>query len=254
VNRFNGQAAIVTGGTSGIGRAIALALAREGASVAVVGRNAERLDETVALIRATRPDAPSFGLRLDVGREEDMQEMAQTAVERLGRIDILVAAAGRGATSESMPAPCTVAEVPLAEWDAIMETNLRGVFLSNRAVLPAMIKQAQGSIVNVASYPGAVRANPFAAVYCASKHAVLGLTRALAEEMRPHNVRVWALLPGPTDTPMLRRSRALAPLGMLKPEAVADLLVEALALPGDTVMEDPIIAPFGAGRLEGHAR
>lgn len=247
MHALDGQAAVVTGGSSGIGRAAALALARAGAAVAVVGRNAERVEETLALIRAERAGAACAGLLLDVASAADMDTLAATVLERFGRLDVLVAAAGRAGRAEARPGLSTVAATPLAEWQAIMDTNLRGVYLSNRAVLPHMMKQRSGTIVNVGSYPGSVRPNPLAAAYCASKHAVLGLTKSLAEEMRPHNIRVWALLPGPTDTPMIRNSRVLAAQGLLSAAAVAAFLVEAIALPADTILEDPIIAPF-AGR------
>jgi NAD(P)-dependent dehydrogenase (short-subunit alcohol dehydrogenase family) len=243
--RLEGQVAIVTGGSSGIGRAACLALAQEGARVAVVGRSVERTAETVALMRArSGADAgTSLSLRLDVRREEDMAEMARRTLEAFGRIDILVASAGISLGTSSLAGRAAVVDLPAAAWDEIMETNLKGMFLSNRAVLPAMAAQHRGEIVNVSSSLGTTAGWAYASAYCASKFGVMGLSEALAEEARPFGIRVQVLVPDAVDTPMLQRSH-LAIFTALTPEEVARLIVRMVCAPEDMTLVEPLIAPF----------
>jgi NAD(P)-dependent dehydrogenase (short-subunit alcohol dehydrogenase family) len=243
----SGRVALVTGGSSGIGRASALDLARHGAAVVVVGRDRGRLEQTVELARGDAASPDVVALALDVRSEADMEEMARRTLERHGRIDYLVAAAGLGgASTRSGKTPRGVAWLSTAEWDEVVDTNLKGVFLSNRAVLPAMIRQGHGSIVNVSSARGARRGQPFAAAYSASKQAALALSQALAEEVSPYGIRVSSLLPDATDTPMIERSRHLAARGSLAPARVAGMIRLLLALPPDTVVPAPLVAPSAA--------
>ncbi len=249
VNQIKNQVAIVTGGSSGIGRATAIALAREGADVAVVGRNISHIAETVATIREERKNQLSgrspLGLTLDVRRQSDMEEMVRRVTNEFGRIDILVAAAGiGGSTATERRLPYAVVQLPAEEWDEVIDTNLKGIFLSNRAVLPAMMAQRKGDIINVSSSRGATRGLPYAAAYSASKHGVMGLSETLAKEIRPYNIRVQVILPDATDTPLLYGRRNLARHGLLKPETVAQFILLMLALPHDTVLLNPLIAPF----------
>jgi NAD(P)-dependent dehydrogenase (short-subunit alcohol dehydrogenase family) len=214
----------------------------------VVGRDRTRLEETIALIRENGPSPDVMALALDVRSEVDMEEMARSTMERHGRIDYLVAAAGVGTawTRRGMP-PRGVASLSGAEWDEVVDTNLKGVFLSNRAVLPIMIGQGSGSIVNVSSARGARRGQPFAAAYSASKQAALGLSQALAEEVSSYGIRVSSLLPDATDTPMIERSRHLATRGSMPPERVAAMIRLLLTLPDRVVLPDPLIAPYVPG-------
>jgi 3-oxoacyl-[acyl-carrier protein] reductase len=240
--RLNRQVAVVTGASSGIGRAAAIALAREGAGVALLGRDRTRLEECADQVR--RNGGVALPLCADVRSERETVDAVRRVLDDFGRIDIHVASAGRGATH----GPRAVVQMPVGEWDEILDTNLKGVFLSNRAVLPAMIRQRSGTIINVSSARGATGATPFAAAYAASKHALMGLTRALAEEMRSYGVRVMAMLPDATDTPLIARAHATAPEGKMTPEVVAGLILEMILQPDDTLWIDPLIAPFSAAR------
>src|SRR5262249_28986426 len=139
----------------------------------------------------------------DVQSEVDVQQMADQTLAAFGRIDILVCAAGIVRPPESRLT--TVAQTPLADFEAVLNTNLRGMFLSNRAVLPAMIQQGGGDIVNVGSTSG-LSGIAFDGPYCASKFGVIGLSEALAEEVAPEGVRVQTLLPGPFETEMWHRT------------------------------------------------
>jgi 3-oxoacyl-[acyl-carrier protein] reductase len=236
-----GQVAIITGGSTGIGFAAALALGRLGAAVVLVGRTARRVDEAVVNIQRELAQAEAIGLALDVRREDDMAVMAKRTVERFGRIDILVAAAGvlragGGAIRKLM-------DTSLSEWNEILDINLTGTFLSNRAVLPAMLRQRSGQIVNVSSTSGR-KGYAFDAAYCASKFGVIGMTETLAEEMRHHGIRVSVLLLGAIDTPMWDQNGPIPrPEDVLPVGRVADLIGYLATLPPDTVYLETVIEP-----------
>jgi len=244
--RLDGQAAIITGGASGIGRAVASRLVREGAAVAVADLSAERARETARALAAERPGARTIGLEIDVRREDQVEGMKDRVLDEFGRIDILVASAGilRGVPGK----PQTLAETTAEAWDAVIETNLTGMFLANRAVLPVMQKQRRGNIINLSSTSGR-RGIAFDSAYCASKFGVIGLSECLAEEARPFGIRVQAVLPEIVDTPILAQNGPIVrPPDMLSAERVADFVVYLLALPEDIWLLNPVIAPSRARR------
>jgi NAD(P)-dependent dehydrogenase (short-subunit alcohol dehydrogenase family) len=240
--------AIITGATSGIGQATAVALAAAGADVVIVGRDGQRMEGTLEMTRAGAAGGRVAGLRLDVRDEDQMGRMAEQALEQFGRIDILVASAGLGGPGR---VPKMVFQLSAEEWDEVIATNVRGVFLSNRAVLPAMIRQRGGSIINVSSSRGATRGLAFASAYCASKHAMLGFTRALACEVAPLGIRVQAILPDVTDTPLMAGAGHLCPEGMLRPGQVAEAILRMICLPGDCLLEELLLIPRRVSREGG---
>jgi NAD(P)-dependent dehydrogenase (short-subunit alcohol dehydrogenase family) len=239
------RVAIVTGGSSGIGRATCRALAADGFRVVVVGRDADRVAGTLGEITPRGGPAIHLGLTLDTRSEHDMSEMARGTLARFGQIDVLVCCAGIGKSpGSSRLVPFPVAGTPIEEWDAILDTNLKGTFLSNRAVLPTMIRRGTGEIINVSSSPGGRRGQPFAAAYCASKFGVVGLSEALAREVAPHGVRVQVVLPDATDTPLLHNTLLPERLGPPIPaDRVAAFIAYLVALPGDGLLVGPVIAP-----------
>ena len=193
-----------------------------------------------------------MGLELDVRREDAVGRAVDAATARFGRIDILVTCAGILRAAGSAPKP--LVQIDPAEWDAVIETNLRGVFLTNRAVLRGMIARRRGQIVNLSSTSGRV-GRALDSAYCASKFGVIGLSEALAEEARPYGVRVHVVLPDAVDTPMWQQNGPIAaPPDALPPERVADLIVYLLTLPEDTVLVSPVIAPFRTRRRTTQAR
>jgi 3-oxoacyl-[acyl-carrier protein] reductase len=248
---LKGQVAVVTGAGSGIGRAACAALARAGTRLVAVDLNAEGVRQTLASIDGTVPTAESgpshVGMAADVRREEDMEAMAQRALTRFGRIDILVACAG--ILRPGGAGPKLVADTSVEEWEQVLETNLTGMFLSNRAVLPAMIAQRRGSIVNLSSVSGRV-GRAYDACYCASKFGVIGLSESLAEEVRHYRIRVQVVLPDAVDTPLWdQNGRTLPrPTAALPPSRVAALIVFLLSLPDDAMLLCPVIAPVRGRR------
>ncbi len=244
--RLAGKVVIVTGGASGIGKAASFALASEGARVVAVDLDQARIDSIVTELAQEQMEfdkpQPHLGLALNVRFEEDMAKMASRTVDRFGRIDILVHCAGilRGRGSN----PRFLHQVSVEEWEQVIDTNLKGTFLSNRAVLPFFIKQRKGHIINFSSTSG-LRGRPFDSVYCASKFGVIGLTEAMAEEVRQYGIRVNVVLPDAIDTPIWDQNGPIrAPKDSLPPERVADLVVYLALLPEDTVLDNLVIRPF----------
>ncbi len=252
VQRLGGQVAIVTGGSGGIGRATCVALADEGATVVVVDVTEAGTREVSGALSARVASGAHLGLALDVRREADMRAMADAALERFGRIDVLVAAAG--ILRPPGTPPRLLAQMHPDEWDAVIDTNLRGVFLSNRAVLPTMVRQRAGQIVNVSSVQGR-QGRAYDSAYCASKFGVIGLTESLAEEVRADGVRVHVVLPDAVETSMWEQNGPIGrPPNLLAPSRVADFIVYLLTLPEDTVLVGPVIAPVPRRRRAGGGR
>ncbi|MBW2602900.1 MAG: SDR family oxidoreductase [Deltaproteobacteria bacterium] len=242
IGLLDGRVAIVTGGSIGIGLSTAAALAREDAYVVLVGRNRARLDKALLEIKQKTGSRKNIGLELDVRRESDMEQMARQTLDHFGRIDILVAAAGilraRGGRLR------TLQQMSLEEWDEVIDTNLKGLFLSNRAVIPTMIRQRSGNIVNLSSTSGR-KGLAFDSAYCASKFGSIGLSEAISEELRQYGIRVQVLLPGAIDTGMWDQNGPIPPpKDILTPDRVADFILYMITLSEDTVLDSPIVEPL----------
>src|SRR5262245_37341693 len=247
--RLAGRSVVVTGGAGGIGRAGCRAAASQGATVTVVDLAREPVEDMAAELAARGHQ--SIGLPLDVTSETDMARLAEATVERFGRIDVLVACAGVLRGRGCLPHP--VVDVSTDEWSQVIDVNLTGIFLSNRAVLPVMLDQRQGDIVNVSSTAGLQgRAND--AAYCASKFGVIGFSQSLAEEVRRPGIRVQTILPDAVDTRIWQQNGPIRPEHALSAERVADMILYLLSLPADTVMPSPVIAPFRTRRRPAAAR
>jgi NAD(P)-dependent dehydrogenase (short-subunit alcohol dehydrogenase family) len=195
--RFTGAAVLVTGGGSGIGRAIALAFAREGASVAVVGRRPQPLEETVGLIEGE--GLRGAAVTADVTVADEVARAIAAAAAPAGRLDVAVNAAGVGAAGTK------VADLDEETWSRVLAANLTGVWLSMKHEIAHMRENGGGAIVNIASSVGAHVRYPGLGAYAASKAAVSALTRTAAREYIGDGVRINAVSPGPTDTEMSLR-------------------------------------------------
>lgn len=249
-NRLNNQVAIVTGGASGIGRATSISLAKEGAKVALVDINQSNIDDVITEIKDSGTGLNTadsiFGMTLNVRSEKDMEEMAARTVEHFGQIDILVHCAAILRVKGS--GPKFLYDISMEEWQEVIDTNLRGTFLSNKSVLPSMIKQKGGQIINISSTSG-LKGRAFDSVYSASKFGVVGLTESLAEEVRQYGIKVHAIMPDAVDTPMWEQNKPIrAPKYSLAPQRVADLIVYIATLPGDTVLNNLVLLPFRTRR------
>jgi len=192
--RLENRTALITGGTSGIGEAPSLLFGREGASVAVVGRNTER-GKSVAK-RISDAGGTSIFVQADVRKSDDCRTAVDRTIETFGRLDILFNNAGTYSVNDVVG--CTE-----EEWDDQVDTSLKGTFLMSKYALPHMIERGSGSIVNCASGWGLV-GGPKAAAYCAAKGGMVVMTKAMAIDHGPQGIRVNAICPGDTDTPMER--------------------------------------------------
>ncbi len=187
-----GRVALVTGGNRGIGLAIARLLAEDGASVVVSGRDAARLDAAVKELESL--GASALGVAADAAKREDADRLVEATRERFGRIDVLVNNAG--ITRDQL-----LVRMKDDDWDQVLDTNLRGVFLMTRGVGKAMMRQKSGRIINIASTAGAM-GNPGQVNYSAAKAGVIGLTKAAARELAHWNILVNAVAPGLIETDM----------------------------------------------------
>lgn len=246
--KLSGQVALITGASSGIGRAIARAFLHEGADLVAVARREERLTELAAEAEALgRACVVEVG---DAREEETAAHAVQAALERMGRLDILVNNAGMGIYKR-------IEETSLADYDQMMDTNMRSTFIFTRHVVPALLRRGAGAIINVSSMAG-VMGFPGEAVYCATKFAQVGFTQALDRELRPKGIKVGVLCPGGVKTEFAigsgRTEEGVADSAMLEAEDVAAAaLLMATQRSGARIMEirmRPMVEPLAGRDLE----
>jgi 3-oxoacyl-[acyl-carrier protein] reductase len=226
---LDGKAALVTGAGRGIGRSIALALARNGARVMLTARTEAELLAVEAETAALGGQAGVFPA--DVSREADVIALVQRAAERFGRLDILVNNAGIGSFGP-------LAETTTEQWDRIMAVNARGPFLTCREAIPYLRRQPRSFIINIASVV-AVKGYVHQAAYAASKHAVLGMSKALAKEVQPDGIRVHVICPGGVDTELAGQARPdLDRSVLIQPDEIADLVIYLVTRQGNAVVDE----------------
>ena len=220
--KLEGKVAIVTGGGGGIGRAIALRFAREGAGVVVAGPTEEKIRAVEKEILESGRHA--FAVRADVAEEADVEQMVAATLEKFSRIDILVNNAGIAGPTALVP------NVSREDWDRTFAVNLTGAFLCAKHVLPHLIEQRSGCIINITSIAG-LQAYAYRSPYCASKWGMIGLTQTLAEEGGRYGVTANAIAPGPVRGPRIERViRNRAEEMKLPYEEVVSQYVEPTAL------------------------
>jgi NAD(P)-dependent dehydrogenase (short-subunit alcohol dehydrogenase family) len=233
------KSAVITGAGTGVGRAAAVALAKQGWRVALLGRNRQTLDETAQLTGAKPSDV--IAVTCDIGRAGQVQAMAKTVFEKFETVDALVNAAGTNA-------PRRAFEVLSAEdYHAMMDTNLNGPYYCIQAFLPHMRSRGSGTIVNIVSDAGKQASPKAGPAYCMSKFGLAGLTQSLNAEERGRGIRACAIFPGDIDTPLLNKrpqppsaeQRAL----MLTPEDVAECILLAINLPPRAIVEELVLRP-----------
>jgi NAD(P)-dependent dehydrogenase (short-subunit alcohol dehydrogenase family) len=237
VPQNNARHAVVTGGGSGIGRAVALRLARDGWRVAILGRQAGPLRETAAL-------APQPGIRVetcDVVNPDAVDAVGQRLGDIWGSVDAVVTAAGMNIPKRAL------ADVSAMDFRRIVEVNLLGTFNVVRTFLPFMRGRERATVVTVVSDAGLVASAKAGAGYVASKFGLTGLTESINAELRAEGIRATAIFPGDTDTPLLEK-RPIPPTDqqramMLQPDDVADCVMLALSLPHRAVVEKLVVRP-----------
>jgi len=243
---LEGKAALVTGASSGLGRATAIALARAGADVALVARSQGELDS--AKEEVSKAGRRALTLPVDLASEPETAGAVGRTLEALGRIDVLVNAAGTDA-------PGPVEGLDVEGWDRTLSVNLRAPFLLSKAAFPRMREAGGGMIVNISSVAGK-KGWANASAYCASKFGLTGFTEALADEGKEHGIRAIVLYPGAMATnwgafsPEERQEgepTKASPTRVLPPERVADLIAWLAASPPEFVLTEGIVLPIEEG-------
>ena len=237
---LDGQAALVTGGGSGIGRAAALALADDGASVALVGRRTHLLEETAQLIGAS-VGASALVLPADLGDAEAARDTVDQTLATFGRLDILVNNAGANTASRS------VGTTSADDIDTLTRINVTGPLTLTQAALPGMLERGGGVIVTVASYSVLSPGPPGGTAYSVSKAAVVALMKAINVEYRNRGIRACTIYPGEVDTAMLD-ARPLVPgaearASMMHADDIAQLILLCARMPARTLVEDIYVRP-----------
>lgn len=220
---LKGKNALVTGGSRGLGKAVALALAKEGVNVAVTGRNTKTLEETVEEIK-------SFGVKADysifnVVEKVEVKMQLERLIESFGSFDILINNAGIAAFGSFL-------EMPENDWEEIVRTNLFGPYYVSKAVIPSMVELGSGDIINVSSTAG-LKGNAVTSAYSASKAGLIGLSESLMFELRKKNIRVTTLTPSTIASEMSKDVLKITdgnPEKVLQPEDFAQLIVDLLKL------------------------
>ena len=223
------KVAIVTGAGRGVGRIIALALARNGARVSLAARTETELKAVQSEIEALGGAAAGFPT--DISREVEVMALIRHTVEHFGRLDILVNNAGLGVFG-----PLT--EITTGQWDRIMAVNARGPFMLCREAIPYLKLQEQSFIININSVVG-VKGYANQSAYSASKHALLGMTKSLAKEVQPDGIRVHTINPGGIDTGMIGQARPdLDRSILMQPEEIADILLFLVTRQGNAMIDE----------------
>jgi NADP-dependent 3-hydroxy acid dehydrogenase YdfG len=244
ISLLHAQGAIVTGASSGLGRASALALARAGANVALLARRKEELANVAAEVEAF--SARALVLAVDLAQENEIIAATQQTVGEFGRIDVLVNAAGT-----DVPAP--VVDLKIEDWDRVLAINLRASFVLAKAVFPHMRQARRGTIINISSVAGK-RGWANAAAYCASKFGLTGFTQAVAAEGRAYGIRACIIYPGGMATnwgvsfSTAAKAEIAEPLPRTKAlpaTDVAALVVWIAAAPAELVLNEVIVTPLG---------
>ena len=238
MSHLKDQVAIVTGGSSGIGLAIARAFVEEGMRVTIAAREKRRLEQAVSQLKSVSAgDGAVLAIKPDVSQAAEVQQMVRQTLDHFGRLDVLVNNAGIGRMVR-------LDELKEKDWDEILNINLKGVFLCTQAALPEMKRRRRGYVVNISSIAGK-EGFVGGGAYCASKFGVMALTQTLLEEAGSYNIRATAICPGYVDTPMV----AGAPVPgaeMIRPEDIARTVLYLLHLSENAVVREIVMTRKGA--------
>jgi NADP-dependent 3-hydroxy acid dehydrogenase YdfG len=233
------KTAVVTGAGSGVGQAIALALAKQGWQVAILGRRMEALAETVNL--SGNPGANLLPFACDIGHAEKVAEIGRQILNRLGDVEVLVNAAGTNAPRRSLEV------LALEDYHAMIDTNLNGAYYCVQAFLPRMRSAKSGTIINIVSEAGKQASPKAGPAYVMSKFGMAGLTQSINAEERGSGIRACSIFPGDIDTPLLDRRpnppTAEARARMLTADDVAECALRVIRLPARALVEEIVVRP-----------
>ncbi|MEL0645003.1 MULTISPECIES: 3-ketoacyl-ACP reductase [unclassified Olleya] len=224
MEHLKNRKAIITGGSKGLGKATAIAFAKEGIDVAITGRNEADLQETVTQLKALGVNA--IYAVFDVGNYEAVKDGIKTIIDQLGKVDILVNNAGIAAFG-------SLNDMEVDQWSKIIQTNVMGMYYVTKEVLPYLINQNEGDIINISSTAG-LNGNANTSAYSASKFAVIGMSESLMKEVRKNNIRVCTLTPSTIASDMsinLGIADKNSEDSVLQPDDFAELIVAGLKLP-----------------------
>ena len=227
--RLHGKIAVVTGASRGVGRAISVSLAKEGAAVVLAARALDKLRETARQVEDVGAKAEI--VVTDLAEEESIKDLVEATNSKFGRLDILVNNAGLTHSAE-------LEKTTTQDWDRLFTVNTRAPFILCREALPLLRKAEAAYIVNIVSIVG-VKCYPLQSAYTASKHALRGMTKSLAEELRGSNVRVHSICPGGIDTDMIEQIRPdLKKEDLMQPEEIAELVLYLVTHTGNAVIDE----------------
>jgi 3-oxoacyl-[acyl-carrier protein] reductase len=238
MSHLKDQVAIITGGSSGIGFAVARAALSEGMRVAISARDEKKLSKAAAdLKKEASGEDRVIAVPADVAVASQVEGLVRKTLDQWGRVDLLVNNAGIGQWA-------SIEETSEAEWDRIQAVNLKGAFLCSKAVLPAMKRQRSGYIVNVSSLAG-IEGQGGLAAYSASKAGLIAFTESLLEEAVAHRIRATAICPGFVATPMVAGA-SVPPEEMIPPEDIGKIVIDLLHLAPVTVIKEIVVQRLGA--------
>jgi len=239
MGRLDDKVALVTGGGRGIGRAIVLALSGEGCDVAIASRT---LSEVQGVAREIEKSVRAMAMQVDVSQPEDVKRMVEDTLRTFGRIDVFVNNAGVAIFKP-------ISELTLEDWDRTMAINLRGAFLCTQKVAEVMIKQKSGSIITICS-SASKKAYANQAAYVASKHGLLGLTKGLNLELKPHGIKVHAICPGGVDTRLTADARPGTDRSdWMRPEDIAHVVLMLLTQSEGATIDEIYIRRYDASPI-----
>ncbi|GGI42765.1 SDR family NAD(P)-dependent oxidoreductase [Mammaliicoccus stepanovicii] len=226
LRELTGLNAIITGGSKGIGKSIAIALAQEGVNVAIASRSLDLLEETANELK--QYNVKVFYKDTNIAHQQDVQKFIEDSYHALGSIDIVINNAGIMKNNPFL-------DVSESEFDQLFETNVKGIYYVLQESLPYLVKQNSGDVINIASMSG-LKANANSSIYAATKYAVIGMTEGIMQEMRKHNIRVSYLTPSAVLTDLIGET-PLEEDTMTHPEDVADVVIAQLKLQPRTFMK-----------------
>ena len=240
MGKLDGKTALVTGGGRGIGRAIALALASEGSSVAVASRTMDEIEQVSNEIEKLR--AQGLAVQADVSKPADVDQMIDQTLKSFGRIDVFVNNAGIAIFKPLL-------DLTIEDWDRTMNVNLRGAFLCAQKVARVMVKQRSGTIITICS-SASKKAYPDQTAYVTSKHGLLGLSKGLSLELKPYGIKVHAICPGGVNTQLTADARPETDRsGWMKPEDIAHVVLMLLTQREGATIDEIYIRRYDASPI-----